>query len=76
MQYSHVRNFDRPAKRLADHARKHGVDVTFELYSVSTHDFQIFWTFLPEAADAIEQAGRFAAGIRDAADDDARSASR
>ncbi len=56
------------AQLLADHARKHGVDVTFELYSVTTHDFQIFWTFLPEAADAIEQAGRFAAGIRSAAD--------
>lgn len=62
------------AQLLADHARRHGVDVTFELYSVSTHDFQIFWTFLPEAADAIEQAGRFAAGILAAAG--TRSASR
>jgi monoterpene epsilon-lactone hydrolase len=48
------------AHRLAEHARTHGVDVQFELYPVPTHDFQIFWSFLPEAADALHQAGRFA----------------
>jgi hypothetical protein len=26
---------------------------------VDTHDFHIFWSFLPEAASAMRQAGRF-----------------
>jgi monoterpene epsilon-lactone hydrolase len=52
------------AHRLADNARAHGVEVTLQLYPVPTHDFQIFWSFLPEAAEAVEQAGRFARGIR------------
>ena len=44
---------------MAEHARGHGVDVQFELYPVTTHDFHVFWSFLPEAADALEQAGGF-----------------
>jgi epsilon-lactone hydrolase len=48
------------AKALADHARRHGVDVRLDLYSVDAHVFQIFWTFLPEAAEALQAAGRFA----------------
>ena len=49
----------RDAYRLVDRAREHGVDVQFELYPVSTHDFHLFWSFLPEAADALESAGLF-----------------
>jgi hypothetical protein len=26
---------------------------------VPTHDFQIFWSFLPEARDAIDEVGQF-----------------
>jgi acetyl esterase/lipase len=48
------------AQRLAEHARGHGVDARLELYPVQTHVFHIFWTFLPEAADALQQAGEFA----------------
>jgi acetyl esterase/lipase len=48
------------AHRLAARAREHGVDVRLELYPADTHDFQVFWSFLPEAADALKQAGRFA----------------
>jgi epsilon-lactone hydrolase len=48
------------AHRLAARAREHGIDVRLELYPADTHDFQVFWTFLPEAADALKQAGRFA----------------
>jgi monoterpene epsilon-lactone hydrolase len=51
------------AQRLADRARSHGVDVQLELYPVATHVFQVFWSFLPEAADALHQAGRFARDI-------------
>jgi acetyl esterase/lipase len=45
------------AHRLSDHARAHGVDA--RLYPVAPHVFQLFWSFLPEAANAIEQAGQF-----------------
>lgn len=48
------------ARRLADHARGHGVNARLELYPVATHDFHLFWSFLPEAADAIQHAGAFA----------------
>jgi hypothetical protein len=33
-----------------------------ELYPADTHDFQIFWSFLSEAADAVEHAVRFLRG--------------
>ena len=36
----------------------------FELYPVTTHDFHVFWSFLPEAADALEQAGAFVRRVR------------
>jgi monoterpene epsilon-lactone hydrolase len=55
------------AQRLAERARSHGVDTRLELYPVTTHDFQIFWSFLPEAADAVQQAGAFARDIKSAA---------
>jgi epsilon-lactone hydrolase len=48
------------ARELTDHARDCGVDARFELFPVDTHDFHIFWSFLPEAAQALAQAGRFA----------------
>jgi epsilon-lactone hydrolase len=51
------------AQRLTDHAVDHGVDARLELYPVTTHVFQIFWSFLPEAADAVQQAGRFIQSI-------------
>ena len=47
------------SKLLADRARAHGVDVRLELYPVDTHVFQIFWSFLPEAVDALNRAGQF-----------------
>jgi epsilon-lactone hydrolase len=47
------------ARALADHALRHGVDARLELYPVDTHVFHVFWSFLPEAADALQQAGSF-----------------
>jgi monoterpene epsilon-lactone hydrolase len=44
---------------LADRARAHGIDARLELYPAATHVFQIFWTFLPEASDALHQAGQY-----------------
>jgi len=47
------------ARALADRASAFGVDVRLELYPVDTHVFHVFWSFLPEAADALAQAGAF-----------------
>ncbi|EMD29734.1 alpha/beta hydrolase fold domain-containing protein [Amycolatopsis azurea] len=46
-------------RRFVDHARAQGLDVRFDLYPVSTHVFHLFWSFLPEAADALEQVAGF-----------------
>jgi acetyl esterase/lipase len=51
------------AQALAARAREHGVDARLELYPGDAHVFHVFWSFLPEAADALAQAGAF---IRDA----------
>jgi acetyl esterase/lipase len=53
------------AKVLVEHARAFGVEVAYELYPVATHDFHVFWSFLPEAADAVEAAGRFIREVRE-----------
>ena len=50
------------AHRLVEHADAHGVDVELQLYPAETHDFHLFWTFLPEAADALRHAGTFIRG--------------
>jgi epsilon-lactone hydrolase len=55
------------ARELADHAGDCGVDARFELFPVDTHDFHVFWSFLPEAAQALRQAGRFAREVNLAA---------
>jgi epsilon-lactone hydrolase len=47
------------ARELAEHAADDGVDVHFGLFPVDTHDFHLFWSFLPEAAEAMRQAGQF-----------------
>lgn len=52
------------AAKLVDRAVEHGVDARFELYALDTHNFHIFWSFLPEAASAMRQAGQFAREIR------------
>jgi monoterpene epsilon-lactone hydrolase len=50
------------ARLLAERATAAGVDVSLELYPVTTHDFHLFWTFLPEAADAVRRVGEFLGG--------------
>ncbi len=47
------------ARQLTEHARAHQVDIRLELYPATAHAFQIFWSFLPEAADAVRSAGAF-----------------
>jgi acetyl esterase/lipase len=46
-------------KALAERAKQHGVDARLELYPAETHVFHVFWPFLPEAGDALAQAGSF-----------------
>jgi monoterpene epsilon-lactone hydrolase len=47
------------AQALCERAHEHGVQAELQLYPSDAHDFQLFWSFLPEAADAIEAAGKF-----------------
>jgi epsilon-lactone hydrolase len=47
------------ANALTDQAREHGVDARLELYPVDAHVFHMFWSFLPEAKEALQAAGRF-----------------
>jgi acetyl esterase/lipase len=47
------------AQLLVDRATAHGVDARLELYPADTHVFHVFWSFLPEAAEALQQAGVF-----------------
>ena len=47
------------AQLLAKHGKECGVDTTIAVYPVPTHDFHIFWTFLPEAMKALDQIGAF-----------------
>jgi len=56
------------AQALAKRARQHGVYSRLEVYPVEAHVFQLFWSFLPEASDAVEKAGAFARDVRESAD--------
>jgi acetyl esterase/lipase len=47
------------SRLLVDRASAHGVDARLELYPADTHVFHVFWSFLPEAADALGRAGAF-----------------
>jgi monoterpene epsilon-lactone hydrolase len=47
------------AEALADRARDSGVDVRLQLYPSDAHVFHVFWSFLPEAVDALARAGEF-----------------
>jgi acetyl esterase/lipase len=50
------------ADALAARAREHGVPVVVEVYPNDVHVFHVFWSFLPDAADALERAGEFIRG--------------
>ena len=60
------------ANALTDRARRHGVDARLDLYSVDAHVFHLFWSFLPEAAEALQAAGRFVREL--GSDEEAESA--
>ena len=54
------------AQALVDHGRAHGVDARLDLYAVDAHVFQLFWSFLPDAAESLQAAGRFVREVREA----------
>jgi acetyl esterase/lipase len=60
------------AERLTTRALEHGVDARLEVFPAETHVFHVFWSFLPEAADALQQAGAY---VRDRVREPPRSAS-
>lgn len=47
------------AEEFADRARAAGVDAKLVLYPGEMHVFHIFWSFLPEASDALHQCAGF-----------------
>lgn len=55
------------AQLLTERAREHGVATRTTIYPVPTHDFHVFWTFLPEAAAAVAEVGRFVQDVTTAA---------
>jgi epsilon-lactone hydrolase len=63
------------AQLLAQHATQCGVEAGITVYPVPTHAFHIFWSFLPEAREAIDEVGRFIRTVT-AAPEDAASGQR
>ena len=61
------------SRELADRAERHGVRVELELYPVDTHIFQLFWSFLPEAQEAMAKIGEFTSRLLDAGEERAGS---
>jgi len=51
------------SRALVDRLVAHGVDASLEIYAADTHVFHVFWPFLPEAGDALQQAGVFIRGL-------------
>ena len=49
------------AQALHDRAREQAVPLELQRYPTDAHAFQLYWSFMPEAADAIEAAGHFVA---------------
>lgn len=49
-------------RALVDRATAAGVDARLELFPVATHVFHLYWSFLPEAAEALERAADFITG--------------
>jgi acetyl esterase/lipase len=54
------------ARRLTELATEQGVDARLELLPGTTHAFQLFWRFLPEAVQALEQTAAFLRDVRPA----------
>jgi acetyl esterase/lipase len=52
------------AEGLLARAQSGGVPARLERYRTGTHVFQLFWSFLPEAADAMASAGEFVRTVR------------
>jgi monoterpene epsilon-lactone hydrolase len=53
----------RDAETLEVRARSAGIDVIVERYRTPVHVFQLFWSFLPDAALAMDSAGNFVRSV-------------
>jgi acetyl esterase/lipase len=51
------------AQLLAKRAAAKGVKAKATVYPIEAHDFPIFWTFLPEAAAALEEVAHFVGDV-------------
>jgi acetyl esterase/lipase len=49
----------RDARELVARAVEAGVDARLELFPINTHVFHLFWSFLPQAAKALERVGDY-----------------
>ena len=47
------------SQKVAERARDDGVEAQLELYPIDAQIFHHFWSFLPEATDSLDAAGRF-----------------
>lgn len=47
------------AQVLTERAAAAGVDARITIFPVATHSFHVFWSFLPEAASAMDEVGLF-----------------
>jgi epsilon-lactone hydrolase len=61
------------ARGLAERAAESGVEAVLELYPVDTHVFQLFWSFLPEAREAMIKIGEFTTRLTAATEKQANS---
>jgi acetyl esterase/lipase len=61
------------ARSLAELAQVAGVDVRIEEYRTDPHMFQMFWSFLPEGADAMASVRDFIASTLALAEDASRA---
>jgi monoterpene epsilon-lactone hydrolase len=55
------------AEAIVNRALDQRVDARLELYATDAHVFQVFWSFLPEAAEALAAAGDFVREVCDSA---------
>jgi acetyl esterase/lipase len=63
VQYASEDQAGPDAEALAGRARSAGVDVRLASYANAVHMFQLFWSFLPDAAEAMAGAGEFVRSV-------------
>ena len=57
------------SQALSERANEQGIPTELQLYPTDAHLFHLFWSFLPEAADAVDAVGDFVRARRATPDD-------